>query len=138
MISVFTDKNHTPSADDLANALGDTMQFWRAIEVFLLQKNPSATSEWHFSGPKFGWSFRIKDRKRVLIYLLPRSHFFKIACIFGATAMDQIVASDISEDIKTELKLAKKYAEGSGIRIDVRDPAILDDIKKLVAIKILN
>ena len=33
--------------------------------------------------------------------------------------------SDISEYIKEELNLARKYAEGRGIRIDVKNNSIL-------------
>ncbi len=94
--------------------------------------------EWKFSGEKFGWSYRINDAKRVIVYLLPRQHFFKIAFVFGNKATEKILESDVSEVIKNELRLAKVHAEGRGIRIDIRDDSDIDDIKKLILIKIGN
>jgi len=44
----------------------------------------------------------------------------------------------MSDHIKNELNAAKVYAEGRGIRIEVRNEAVLEDIKKLVIIKIAN
>ena len=135
MKSVFCDKEVKPDEGDLKAALGDLYNTWREIEVFTKSANPVATCEWNFSSAKYGWSFRISDKKRVLVYLLPRDKFFKAALVFGQKATDEILASDVAESIKNEIREAKVYAEGRGIRIEVRDNAIADDIKKLIRIK---
>ena len=46
--------------------------------------------------------------------------------------------SDVSPGIRNDLEKATKYAEGRGIRIDVKDNLILTDIKKLIEIKLAN
>lgn len=97
---------------------------------------PEAISAWHFSGEKFGWSYRISDKKRVLIYLLPRDGFFKTAFVFGQKATDEIQKSTIDDTIKKELLAVKVYAEGRGIRLEVRNKHVLKDIQQLIAIKI--
>ena len=116
----------------------ETFHIWQEIAAFTIQNYPQAVAEWHFSGEKFGWSYRINDHKRVLVYLLPRDGFFKVALVFGQKALDQIMASEISETIKTELENTKKYAEGKGIRIAVNDRSNLADLQKLIQIKIAN
>lgn len=78
----------------------------------------------------------MNDSKRVLVYLLPRNKFFKVAMVFSQKATDLILESDISENIKAELKAAKVYTEGRGIRIDIKDDSLLNDIKKLIQIKL--
>lgn len=136
MKSIFLDKNTKPSTHDLEHGLGETYPIWESFEAFTLENHPNATCEWNFSGEKLGWSFRIKDPKRVLIYLLPRDNFFKAAFVFGQKAMNQILESDIAASIQTALQDAKPYAEGRGIRIDIKDPSIIEDIQKLIKIKI--
>lgn len=138
MKSIFTDKNLKPTVDDLENGMGNTYHIWKDIEDFTKSKYENAICEWNFSGEKFGWSYRIKDNKRVLIYLLPRDQFFKTAFVFGEKALAQIFESDVSDTIKTELYDAKKYAEGKGIRIEVRNLSDMKDIQKLVIFKISN
>ncbi|WP_284653258.1 DUF3788 domain-containing protein [Flavobacterium terrisoli] len=138
MKSVFTDKNITPTNESLKEALGENFEIWEDFVDFTIQSYPGATQEWNFSGEKFGWSFRIKDKKRVLIYLLPRDGYFKTAFVFGQKATDQILESTISETIKNELRAAKAYAEGRGIRIDIKDKSMVEDIHQLITIKILN
>lgn len=137
MKSIFTDKKKEPTEADLKKALGDTYIYWKQLADFTNKSFP-AINTWHYSSDKYGWSFRISDKKRVLIYLLPRDKFFKVAFVFGQKATDEILNSKISDDIKNELKSAKVYAEGRGIRIEVKNKMVINDIKKLITIKSAN
>ncbi len=134
--SIFTEKTKKPGQDDLAAFLGDTCPLWQIVEDYVLAKYPGGLKEWYYSGEKYGWNFRIKDKKRAILYLLPRQGFFKVAFVFGQKATDMVMQSHISDDIKKELESARKYAEGRGIRIDVRDEKIIKDIKELIGIKL--
>lgn len=71
-------------------------------------KYPNGLEEWNYPGKKYGWSYRIKDKKRAIIYFLPRENYFKVAFVFGQKATDIVLESDISGKIKTDLKMAKK------------------------------
>ena len=137
MQSIFLDKNHEPTTTDLQIGIGTTFSIWNEIEVFLHEVYPKVESKWHFTSAKMGWSYRMSDSKRVLVYLLPRDKFFKVAMVFGQKAADLVLESIISESIKSELKSAKVYAEGRGIRIDIKEDSLLEDIKKLIQIKLL-
>ncbi len=136
MKSIFTDKTAKPAQEELEIALGNTFKSWQRLSNFTKTLYPEAIEEWNFSS--FGWSFRLKDKKRILIYLLPRDKFFKTAFVFGQKATDKILESNISESIKSELKATKVYAEGRGIRIEIKDESLLQDIEKLIEIKIQN
>lgn len=138
MKSVFTQKDITPTNNDLKKSLCNTYELWETLVAFTKRAHPHALEEWKYSGEKYGWSFRMRDKKRVLIYLLPRDAFFKAAFVFGQKATDVILNSTISESIVDELKSAKVYAEGRGIRIDVKDKSVVADIKKLITIKTEN
>ncbi|MBK8586110.1 MAG: DUF3788 domain-containing protein [Bacteroidetes bacterium] len=136
MRSIFMDKSSMPTIKDLETALGSTYKLWKNSIDFTKQVYPEVVEEWNYSGDKFGWSFRLKDKKRVLVYLLPRDKFFKVAFVFGQKATDAIFESPISENIKSEIRSAKVYAEGRGIRVDVKNKSVIHDIEKLIEIKI--
>lgn len=138
MNSIFINKEIEPKTKDLKKGLGDTFDIWQELVEATTILYPKAIQKWHFSGDKYGWSFRISDSKRVIVYLLPRDKYFKSAFVFGQKATDEILKSSISEKIKKELSTAKVYAEGRGIRIDLKDRALLNDIKELIRIKISN
>lgn len=136
--SVFMDLAKIPETDDLMIPLGNTYQFWNEIRDFVIEKYPAAIEEWHVAVKKYGWDFRIKDKKRAIIYLSPRDGFFLVAMVFGQKATDQILDSDISSKTKEELMNSKVYMEGRVIRFEIRDNTFILDIKKLVEIKIAN
>lgn len=135
-ISIFIEKEHQPTQADLEEKLGkEQTQLWKTIRDFVWEQYPNAVEEWNFPGKKYGWSFRIKDKNRAIIYLLPREQAFKVAFVFGQKAYDYIMEYNIDEAIKEKLKNTHKYAEGRGISFPATTE-IIHDIKKLVEIKL--
>jgi len=136
--SIFIEKEIIPTESALKETLKERYKLWQLIRTFTVEKYPGAIQEWNFPGKKYGWSFRIKDKKRAIIYLLPREGYFKVAFVFGPKAMARVLQSSVSQDIKIELENAIPYAEGRGIRVEVKNADILNDIKQLIEIKIAN
>lgn len=127
-----------PAESNLMEKLGSAYPRWNDLRNWILNYLKNATEEWSFPGKKYGWSFRIKSKKRNIIYFIPCEGFFLVAFVFGQKATDQIINSDISQNIITELMNARVYVEGRGIRIDVKDDSNLNDIKTLIRIKTEN
>ena len=134
--SIFIDKTKKPTEEDLRNALANSYNLWQDVYNLVYLKYPNAVSEWNFPGQKYGWSFRMKDRKRTIVYLLPRDKRFLVAFIFGQRAFEKIMSSNISKQIKHDLESAKVYAEGRGIRIAVKNQNTLAAISQLIDIKL--
>ena len=134
--SVFTDKTLKPTDKDLSDKLGVNYELWKRIYNMVFSKYPGGLAEWNYPGKNYGWGFRIKDKKRAIIYLLPRDQYFKVAFVFGDKAVKEIMESKVSDEIKLSISEATKYAEGRGIRIDVKDDSILFDIELLIDIKL--
>ncbi len=137
-ISIFSDKTTIPTDQDLVENIGATYALWHQIQEFVFDQYPEGIEEWNYPGKKYGYSFRIKDKKRAILYFLPRNNYFKVAFVFGQKATDIIMKSNIAPEIKNDLSLARKYAEGRGIRITVKNDFNIPDIKRLVEIKLAN
>jgi hypothetical protein len=134
--SIFKLKEVVPDDIMLSEALGELSSAWKEIRKYVIEVYPKATEEWNFPGAKFGWSFRIKDKKRAIIYLLPREKYFLVAFVYGEKATQAALESEVNIKIKNEIGSARVYAEGRGFRIEVKDNSLVEDIKKLVTIKI--
>ena len=131
----FSDKELTSDDESLKTSLGATYPFWHSLVDYVHSVYPKVIEEWHFS-KNAGWIFRLKDKNRAIIYLLPNDHFFQVVLVFGQKATDEVLKSNVSNEIKTVLKAAKVYAEGRGIRIDVSEKIMISDIKELINIKL--
>ena len=137
MQSIFTVKQNSPTDSELRAALGETYALWHVFAEYVRAQYPAATDNWAYS-KSGGWNFSLKDKKRAIVYLLPRDKDFKVALVFGQKATDEVMKSDVAATIKAELESAKVYAEGRGIRIEIRDEALAGDIKTLIHTKLEN
>jgi len=96
------------------------------------------TEDWKFYGQKSGWILKTLRKKRNLFFFIPLKGSFKVSFVFGDKAVAAVEKSDLPQGLITTLKNARKYAEGRGLQIDVKRPADVKNIMKLVNIKVNN
>ena len=136
--SVFEDKDTMPDDKMLAEALGKSNRLWRDIKKHLKAEYGELVEEWKFYGQKSGWILKTLRKKRNLFFFIPLKGSFQVSFIFGDKAVAAVEKSDLPKGLITELKSARKYAEGRGLRIDVKNSTDVEHIKKLVEIKVNN
>ena len=137
-LSIFEEKEKIPEDNDLKKALGDNYHIWNEIKEYVYLKYPEAMEKWSFPGKKYGWSYSLKDKKRAIIYMTPSDGYFMVGLVFGQKATDQAMAMDLSAKIKEIISEAKVYAEGRGFRIEIISNEFIEDIKKLIEVKLAN
>ena len=137
-LSIFEDKTKTPCYDDLVKVLGTTFPIWKSIDGFVRSNYPEVYEEWKYGGKNYGWGFRLRDKKRVIVYLAPCDGYFKFSMVLGEKATKEVLGSNISQDVKKIIEEAPVYAEGRGFRIEVKYMDYLNDIENLILIKISN
>jgi len=97
-----------------------------------------STEGWKYYGTKSGWTLKTLYKKRNLFFFTPFQGYFRIAFVFGDRAVAQILISDLPKAMIEEVKNAKKYAEGRGLRVEVKTHRDVESVKKLIAIKVMN
>ena len=136
--SVFEDKATRPDDKMLAKALGKSNRLWQDIKKHLKAEYCELIEEWKFYGQKSGWILKTLLKKRNLFFFIPLKGSFHVSFVFGEKAVAAVEKSGLPKELITELKNARKYAEGRGLRIDVKNSTDVEHIKKLVEIKVNN
>ena len=136
--SIFDDKTTEPNDKMLAGVLGKSNQLWQEITKNLKAKYGELIEEWKFYGQKSGWILKTLRKKRNLFFFIPLKGSFQVSFVFGDKAVAAVEKSGLPQELITELKDARKYAEGRGLRIDVKRSADVEHIIKLVEIKVNN
>lgn len=136
--STFDDKNRMPDEEILASVLGETMSFLDQICHFIEQETGQLTREWKHYGQKAGWTLKLISKKRNLLFVLPQNEYFAVGFVFGDRAVEAVLKSQLPEAIKNELVNARKYAEGRGIRFEIRDDSEMESVLQLIRIKLDN
>lgn len=120
-----------PTDADLRESLAKS---YTALET-LLQRNHQFRPEWKYYGAKLGWSLKLFDGKRNLCFIAPQENHFIVAFVLGARGVEQALASQLPERLKQEIRTARTYAEGRGIRVTVRTTRDLAPVQQLLEIK---
>ena len=135
---ILNDKNKKPGNKILADKIGKNFNYWEDIRKHVKEKYENISEEWKFYGKNYGWQLKIFLKKRNLFFLIPHENFFNIVFVFGNKAVEEIEKSKISNELIDKVVNAKKYAEGRGLLIEVKNKKYIADIKKLMEIKINN
>lgn len=136
--NAFIGKAEAPTERELTEALGAAKAAWDAFLIELAKEHDVTSREWKCYSPKWGWSMRVKRGQRTIVWLSPRPGRFEVLFILGAKAMSAVKQCKLPKRVVTALGEAKKYPEGTGVRLEVKKAQDLRGLVQLVAIKIAN
>ncbi len=136
--NAFAGQSVEPSRKELAAVLGPNLALWTKLVSDLRHELKLDGEDWHSSGMKYGWSYRLQLRTRNIVYLGPRVGFFVAAFALGDKAVAAARQSGLPARVLKMLAEARRYAEGTALGIEVASPEDLDIVKTLVRIKVDN
>ncbi len=136
--NAFIGKTTQPTPNEITAALGASAEAWKQIIDWLATEKGVAEQEWKSISPKYGWSLRLKLKKRTILYLGPCSKCFRVAFVLSDQAVEATRNSKLSKSVLKLLAESTHYAEGTGIRLMVKGIRDLATIRKLALIKLAN
>jgi hypothetical protein len=136
--NAFINQPDQPTNDELTAALGPTKALWDQLIADLAAECNAGIQEWKSYSPKYGWSLRLKHKKRTIVYLAPYRGCFGVAFILGDRAVQAARQSKLPRRVLTIIDDAPRYPEGTGVRLEVKKSGDIAAVKKLAAIKMEN
>ena len=134
-LSVFDDKEKKPRPRDLELMLGRTNGHWHTLVSHISTEHAPLEETWIFSGAKWGWSLRLKQKKRTVLYLTPCQGYFLAGFALGEKAVESAHASSLPDTVVAAIDTAPRFAEGRGVRLEIRNKKDAESTKRLAAIK---
>jgi hypothetical protein len=136
--NAFAGQAKRPTSKVLSDVLGDTQELWDRLLSDLKRELKIDKVEWHTSSVKFGWSLRLQLKNRHIVYLGPSKGFFVAAFAMGDKAIAAARKSDLPPSVLKIIAGAKRYAEGTAVRIEVKGAEDVEAVTKLARIKAEN
>ncbi|HEX6810387.1 MAG TPA: DUF3788 family protein [Planctomycetota bacterium] len=134
-MGALLDEAARPTDRSLAGVLGRSHAAWTRLRTALQAAHGPMVEQWHFAGKAFGWSFRLRQGKRVLVYLLPCRSSFLASFALGEKACLAARTSGIPAPVLALIEAAPRYAEGRGVRIPVRTQKDVDAVLRIAALE---
>ena len=137
--NAFIGKTEQPTNEEVAAELGPKEKaLWDQLLTDLATQFDLTTEEWNSYSPKAGWALRLKRGKRNIVYLGPCHGSFRVSFVLGDKALNAARESGLPKSTLKMLDEAKRYAEGTAVRIDVKTAKDIPIIMKLAKAKLEN
>jgi hypothetical protein len=136
--NAFIGTSKIPTDAELAGELGSAKTFWDQLVADLAAESGVDVEEWNSYSRKAGWSLRLKRKERNIVYLSPHRGCFTASFALGDKALQSAREGGLPAPALKILKEAKKYAEGTAVRITVKAAKDIAVVKKLVIAKLKN
>ncbi|MBZ5617925.1 MAG: DUF3788 domain-containing protein [Acidobacteriia bacterium] len=136
--NAFIDKVEQPTDADVAEALGPAKALWDQLLADLAHECDLTTQEWNSYSRKAGWSLRLKRQTRNILYLSPCRGSFRVSFALGDRAVEAARHCGLPRPVIRTIDEAKRYAEGTAVRIDVKGHKDIAAVKKLTTVKLEN
>jgi Protein of unknown function (DUF3788) len=136
--NAFVGQAERPARKAVEAALGQSYALWRQLIAELKQELKLDGEEWNSSGLKYGWSLRLQLKKRNIVYLGPRAGSFMASFVLGGKAVAIARKSELAAHVLKMIAEAKRYGEGTPVRIEVSRPEDLETVRILAKIKVEN
>ena len=137
-LSAFDNRSKQPLQGELTEVLGQAAQLWDQLISNVRCRFDPLAEEWGFSGKKWGWALRLKHKKRAVLYLTPSDGFFYAGFALGQKAVDAAHDSDLPPSVLDIIDNSQKFAEGRGVRLEVRSDVDVRSVYQLADIKMAN
>jgi hypothetical protein len=125
-----------PSSEELAGLLGPANELWVQLQAGVRSRQPAATERWVYGGRKYGWSCRLEQGKKGIVYLMPDEGHFRVGLALPDAARDAALASDLPATLRESLASATKAIEGWPVRLPIRTSEDVATTLKLVEFKL--
>ncbi len=136
--NAFIGRKNQPTNADLTAVLGPARSLWDQLLAELDAECGSLKPDWSSYSPKAGWALCLRRQKRAIVYLSPQAGAFMASFALGDKALDAARQSGLSSRILALLKQARRYAEGTAVRLEVETQEDIAVVRKLAAAKLAN
>jgi hypothetical protein len=135
--NAFIGQAKEPNDRELTAALGSAKTFWDQLVAELAGEH-KLTCEWNSYSIKAGWTLRLKSASRNIVYLSPSQSGFMASFALGEKAIQATQAVKFPKHVMKIIAEAKKYTEGTAVRIVVNGSEEVAVVKRLTKIKLEN
>jgi hypothetical protein len=136
--NAFINKPKKPTAAELTAALGPAKPLWDQLLAGLADEHNLTVQEWNSYSRKAGWSLRLKRKERNILYLSPCERCFFVSFALGDKAVEAARQSGLPPAVIKTINESRRYAEGTGVRIEMKKPKDIEIAKQLAAIKLAH
>jgi hypothetical protein len=133
---MLSDKSVIPTEKQIFSFIGENKVHWHNILVHVFNDYKYTSGSWNYYNDGKQWLYKLTQKKKTIFWAAILADTFRVTFYFGDKALPLIENSDLPSKIKEDFIAAKKYGFIRPVSIKVSDNSDVENVLKLVAIKI--
>lgn len=134
-LSAFHHQESLPTEDAVRYVLGLAYGTWTQLPALVAERIGPVSEVWKSSNANTGWGLRVLQQDRVVLYMTPQPRQFIVSFALGERAVAAARTAKLSAHVLDAIEDARRYPEGRGVRIAVRDSRDVQTLTRLAEIK---
>lgn len=126
----FIDRNRLPTDQGIREALGKAGAYYTDFESM----SEDCTKEWKYHNRRYGWTLKVSRRKKPIYWITILHRHFLLGCHLQPEEKEASLALDLVEGTRRNIEGAKKFPEGFGIELTIKDEAGYREAKAILGI----
>jgi hypothetical protein len=126
----FVDRGRLPEDQGIREALGKAGPYYSSLEAM----SDDCTKEWKYHNRRYGWTLKVSRRKKPIYWTTVLRKHFLVGCHLQEEERQAALAVNLSEGTRRTIEGAKKFPEGYGVELTVKDEASFLEAKAILGI----
>ncbi|MBI9070881.1 MAG: DUF3788 domain-containing protein [Melioribacteraceae bacterium] len=133
---ILSDKEQFPTDEVIFTHIGNSKKRWEKLFDFISSNYPEFEEQWSYYNDGKSWLMKVVRKKKTIFWLSIIKNSFRTTFYFGDKAETAILESNISDELKDSFKNGKRYGKIRGITIEIKNGTALENVYKLIDIKL--
>ncbi len=128
------DESTYPDDKVLSEVLGESYEIYTAL-LDLFERN-DMIPEWRYYKDGKAWLCKVQRKKKTIVWMSAWKGYMQATLYFPLRLLNDILALDISEDLKEQFVNTKNVGKSKPCTFTIREQVILPDFEKVMQLKI--
>jgi len=133
---ILTDKNQFPTDEIIFSHIGKSKILWNFFFEFIHTNHPDMSKQWRYYNDGKSWLMKVTRKAKTIFWLSIIKGSFRTTFYFTDRAEESISKSPISDKLKEQFSIAKRFGKIRGITIIAKSKKDIEDAKSLIGLKL--
>jgi hypothetical protein len=133
---ILSDKNQFPTEEIIFSHIGKYKAIWESVFNYIHINHPDFTEQWRYYNDGKSWLMKVIKKTNTIFWLSIIPETFTITFYFGDKAEQSIMKSTISDALKDQFKVGKRYGKIRGLTLIMNKKQNIEFLKELISIKL--
>ncbi|MEW6701945.1 MAG: DUF3788 family protein [Bacteroidota bacterium] len=133
---ILSDKNQFPTKEINFSHIGKSKQLWESFFNFIHINHPDFSEQWRYYNDGKSWLMKVTNKAKTIFWLSVIPESFRVSFYFGDKAEAAIMKSKISDELKSQFKVGKKYGKIRGLTLIMNTKQNVEFAKELISVKL--